>query len=145
MSPVRFSREIRIPASPAAVWSVLSTPSQQPVVWPGVRLVSEWGEPGTLGSGYELAMPGRPVTRARVVEVVPGERHVATIDWSGRTRGSQEALLQADGADCLLSYTMSLDAPWGLRSLQRVYGKKRLGHWLEAVARVSTAVDGRQH
>lgn len=141
MSPVRFSREIRIPASTAAVWSVLSTPSQQAAVWPGVRVVSEWGEPGSLHSGYELAMRGRPNTRARVVDVVPGERQVVTIEWGGRVHGSQEALLRADGADCVLNYSMSLDAPWGLRSLQRVYGRKQLGRWLAGVARVSSAVD----
>lgn len=141
MSMVRISREIRIPASTAAVWSVLSTPSKQPVVEPRVHLISEWGEPGTLDSGYELAMRGRPTTRLRVTDAVPGERHIVSIDWNGRTRGSQEAHLRPDGADCILTYTMSIDVPLGVRSIQRVYGKKQLSRWLDAVARVSTACD----
>jgi hypothetical protein len=144
MSTVRISREIRIPAPAAAVWSVLSTPSQQSVVEPRVRLVSEWGEPGTLGSGYELAMRGRPNMCLRVTDVVPGERHIVELEWKGRTRGSQEAHLRPDGANCILAYSMSIDVPLGLRSMQRVYGKKQLSRWLDAVARVSTAPRGRQ-
>ena len=144
VSKVTISREIRIPASTTVVWSVLSTPSKQPVVEPRVHLISEWGEPGTLDSGYEFAMRGRPNTRMRVTDAVPGERHFVTIDWNGRTRGSQEARLRPDGADCILAYTMSIDVPLGLRSIQRVYGKKQLGRWLESVARVSTAPDRQQ-
>jgi len=115
---VTISSEIRISAPPAAVWSVLATPSQQPVVEPRTQLVSEWGEPGTVGSGYEPATRGRPTTRLHVTEAVPGELH---------------------GAGCLLTYTMSIDVPLVLRPVQRAYGKKQLSRWLDAVARVSAA------
>ncbi|RNL65724.1 SRPBCC family protein [Nocardioides marmoriginsengisoli] len=140
MSTVTISREIRIPAPPAVVWSVLATPSQQSVVDQRVRLISEWGEPGTVDSGYELSMRGRLPMRLHVTDAVAGERHVVAIEWNGRTRGSQEAHLEPDGVGCVLMYTMSIEVPLGLRSLQRIYGEKRLGKWLDAVARVSTAV-----
>ena len=143
MPMVSVTREIRVAAPAAAVWSVLATPSRQPVVEPRVRLVSEWGEPGTVDSGYELALRGRPTMRLRVTEAVPGERHVTELEWNGRPRGSQEAHLRGDGSGCLLTYTMSVEVPRVLRPLQRAYGGRQLGRWLEAVARVSTALDER--
>ncbi|GAA4757439.1 hypothetical protein GCM10023350_48840 [Nocardioides endophyticus] len=142
MSVVSITREIRINAPTMAVWSVLSTPSQQPVVEPRVHLVSEWGEPGTLDSGYELAMRGRPTMRLQVTDVVPGERHVVAVSWNGRTRGSQDARLRADGADCILTYTFSVEVPLALRPIQRAFGNRQLGRWLDAVAHVSSAPHG---
>lgn len=143
MSTVAVTREIRIAAPAATVWSVLATPSQQPVVEPRVRLVRQWGEPGTPRSGYELAMRGRPAMCLHVTEAVPGERHVTAIEWKGRTRGSQEARLRPDGADCVLTYTISIDVPLVLRAIQRFYGGRELVRWLEAVSRVSTTLDAR--
>lgn len=142
VATVTISSEIRILAAPTVVWSVLATPSQQPVVEPRTRLVSEWGERGTVGSGYELAARGRPTTRLRVTESVPGEVHIVAVEWDGRTRGSQGAHLRPDGGYCILNYTMSIEVPLGLRSIQRVYGTKQLRRWLEAVDRVSTLSAG---
>lgn len=137
MAVASFGLEIRIHASPAAVWSVLATPSRQSEIEPRVRLVSEWGEPGVPGSGYELAMGRRPATRLTVTDAVPGEWHRTEIAWNGRPRGSQDARLRAEGASCLLAYTVSLDVPVAMRPIQRAYGRRQLSRWLDAVARVS--------
>lgn len=141
---VTISREIRISASPGAVWSALATPSQQPVIEPRVRLVGEWGEPGTVGSGCELAMSGRPTMRMSVTEAAPDELHVVSIEWKGRTRGVQEARLRSVSAGCILTYTMSIEVPLVLVPVQRIFGNRQLVHWLDAVARVTAASDGRQ-
>ena len=141
MSTVSFTREIKIAAPPTAVWSVLATPSRQPAVDPRVRLTGEWGEPGTVGSSYELAMRGKPTTRLSVTDAEPGVRHVAAVGWNGRPRGSQEAHLRPDGAGCVLTYTVSIDVPRVLRPVQKSFGARQLGRWLEGVARVSTASD----
>lgn len=122
-----------------AVWAVLSTPSQQSVVDPRVRLVGEWGEPGTVGSSYELAMRGRPTMRLRVTDAVPGECHMGDIEFRGRVRGTHEARLRADGAGCVLAYTFSFETPLLLSPLQRIFGHRQLGRWLEGVARASAA------
>lgn len=142
MSTVSTTREIRIAASPMAVWTVLSTPSLQPAIDHRVRLVGEWGEPGTVDSSYELAMRGRPTMRLRVTEAVPGECHSGVIEWKGRARGSQEARLRADGPGCVLVYTFSIETPLLLRPIQRAFGTWQLGRWLDGVARVSVASSG---
>lgn len=139
-----FTREIRIAAPTRVVWSVLATPSLQSAVDPRVRLTGEWGEPGTVGSSYELAMRGKPTTRLNVTDAEPGERHVVAVGWDGRTRGSQEARLRPDGAECLLTYTVSIDVPRVLRPVQMAFGARQLGRWLEAVARVSSSSCGRR-
>jgi carbon monoxide dehydrogenase subunit G len=144
VSTARFTREIRIAAPPTAVWWVLATPSLQSAVEPRVRLTGERGEPGTVGSSYELAMRGKPTTHLSVTDAEPGVRHVAAVGWSGRHRGSQEAQLRPDGAGCVLTYTVSIDVPRILRPFQRTFGARQLGRWLEGVARVSTAPDVRQ-
>lgn len=121
------------------VWSVLSTPSQQPVIDPRVRVVDEWGEPGSVGSSYELTMRGRPTMRLRVTEAAPGESHVGDIEWRGHVRGVQDARLRSDGPSCVLTYTFSIQTPLLLRPIQRVFGHWQLGRWLEGVARASLA------
>ncbi|MET3960862.1 hypothetical protein ABIE44_000796 [Marmoricola sp. OAE513] len=139
---VTISREIRIPAAASTVWWVLATPTQQPLIDDRVHLVTEWGQPGTVGSGYELAMRGRPPMRLTVTDAEPGARHITTIEWNGRARGSQEAHLRADGTACVLAYAMSVEVPRILRPLQRIYGRKQLDQWLESVARVSATTSG---
>jgi hypothetical protein len=144
MSQVRFSHEVRIPAALEDVWSVLVTPSLQPVLEPRARLVSEWGEPGTVGSGYEVAMRGRPSMRGRVTDAVMGQRYVVTIEIDGRTRGRQDARLRSDGADCVLFYAVTNDVPRALHWIHRAVGQKQLSRWLDAVARLSTTTRGQQ-
>lgn len=141
MTTVTISREIRTAAAPATVWWVLATPSQQPVIDARVQVVNEWGEAGAVGSGYELAVPRRPVMRLQVVDALPGERHLVSVAWEGRTRGAQDARLVPDGTGCVLTYTMSIDVPRVLAPIQRWYGMKQLGEWLDAVARVSSQAD----
>lgn len=144
MPMVDVTREIGIPATPEVVWSVLATPSQQPVLEPRVRLVSEWGTPGTVGSGYELAMRGRPAMRLSVTQAIEGDIHAVAIELKGRRRGSQMARLRADGSGSVLTYTVSYDVPRLMSGIQRAYCNRQLARWLESVARVCTAADAEQ-
>lgn len=144
MPMVEVTREIAIAARASTVWSVLSTPSQQPVIEPRVRLVSEWGTPGTVDSGYDVAMRGRPTMRMTVTDAIPGELHAVAIGFKGRQRGRQEARLRSHEEGCVLTYTFSIEVPRLMSGIQRSYGNKQLVRWLDAVARVSTATEA-QH
>ena len=141
MPTVEVTREIEIAARPGAVWITLSTPGQQPRIEPRVCLVSEWGTPGTVDSGYELAMRRRPTLRLTVTHAIPEELHVTAIDLNGRRSGWQEARLTPSEAGTLLAYTFAFQVPTGMGWIQRTYASKQLARWLASVARVSSSQD----
>lgn len=142
MSQLTVTRKVEVAALPSAVWTVISTPSYQPVLEPRARLVSDWGRPATTGSGFELRFRGRSL-RYRVVDAEPGRHYRVDIEANGRSAASQAGDITATDTGCLLTWTVELTLPRLLHRLVRSKCNRELSLWLDAVAIQSVSLTGR--
>ncbi|RDS78927.1 SRPBCC domain-containing protein [Dyella monticola] len=85
-SPIHFTNELEVAASPAAIWSLLTDPAAWPRFYPGVKHVQLLDGHTTLGLGtrFETNLAGQDVL-ASVQEFEPMTR----IAWGGYPKVSE--------------------------------------------------------
>ena len=85
-SPIHFTNELEVAASPETIWSLLVDPKAWPGFYPGVKHVQLLGghEPLRLGTRFETNLAGQDVF-ASVQEFEP----VTRIAWSGYPKVSE--------------------------------------------------------
>ena len=84
-SPIHFTNELEVEASPETIWSLLTDPRAWPGFYPGVDNVRLIDGHGTLrlGTRFETNLAGQDVS-ASVEEFEP----VTRIAWGGGPKGS---------------------------------------------------------
>ncbi|GAA3543433.1 SRPBCC domain-containing protein [Amycolatopsis ultiminotia] len=87
-SPIHFTNELEVPATPEKIWSLLVDPAAWPSFYPGVEYVKLLGGHTTFGSGtqFETNLAGQDVFAA-VQEFEP----VTRIAWGGHPKASTES------------------------------------------------------
>lgn len=85
-SPIHFTNELEVAASPATIWSLLVDPGAWPAFYPGVRQVQllDGHETLSLGTRFETNLAGQDVF-ASVQEFEPTTR----IAWGGYPKVSE--------------------------------------------------------
>jgi carbon monoxide dehydrogenase subunit G len=143
-SKVSVTRERHIPATPDAIWSVISTPEMHERLDSRCHLESATGD-GGAGSEYVLVVrAGLIKTRLRYVvrESVPERRWIAEVDRGGSAAGVQHADLSRDEAGTLLRWNVTLSAGRLTRHLVTRSCERELERWLAAVDREALAHGG---
>jgi carbon monoxide dehydrogenase subunit G len=137
-------QERRIPATPAAVWYVISTPEMHDRLDPRCHLESTTGN-GDVGSEYVLNV-GAGLAQARlhyvVREAIPQTRWVAEMDRAGKYAGVQCAELEPETAGTLLRWTVTQPTGRLTRRLVTAWCERELDKWLAAVERHSRSTPG---
>ena len=87
-SPIHFTNELKVAASPETIWSLLVDPQAWPSFYPGVEHVQLLGghESLRLGTRFETNLAGQDVV-ASVQEFEPMTR----IAWGGYPKASEES------------------------------------------------------
>lgn len=85
-SPIHFTNELEVAASPETIWSLLTDPEAWPKFYPGVRRVAllDGGRTLQLGTEFETSLAGQDVF-ASVQECEPMTR----IAWGGYPKVSE--------------------------------------------------------
>jgi uncharacterized protein YndB with AHSA1/START domain len=87
-SPIHFTNELEVAASPETIWSLLVDPKAWPSFYPGVQHVYllDAGETLRLGTRFETNLAGQDVF-ASVQEFVP----VTRIAWGGFPKVAEDS------------------------------------------------------
>ena len=87
-SPIHFTNELEVAASPETIWSLLTDPAAWPRFYPGVKHVEllDGHRSLRLGTRFETNLAGQDVF-ASVAEFEPMTR----IAWSGGPKASNES------------------------------------------------------
>ena len=128
-------------AQPAErLWAVFADPVTAASLDDRVNFVSSTGEPGTVGSSYELDLAIGPLRLRQLVRVAEAVRPTllkAVTSMEGRVVAVQTAHIEPTEAGCRVTWTVTMESSRMGAGQARRKATKELPKWLAAAERAA--------